>query len=79
MDTFRTCFGLTNVTAATEAGLVVGYNEHSIWDWHKEFYDNDRESHESLKGKYHRPYVLDDENCQKKALTWLHERACDKD
>ena len=30
MDTFRTCFGLTDVAAATEAGLVVGYNERSI-------------------------------------------------
>ena len=79
MDTFRTRFGLTDVAAATEAGLVVGYNERSIRDWRKEFYDNEGEFHESLKGKYHRPYVLDDENCQKKALTWLHERAYDKD
>ena len=49
-----------------------------IWDWHKEFYHNEREFYESLKGKYHQPYVLDDENCQEKAFTWQHERAYDK-
>ena len=79
MNTFRTRFGLTDVAAATEAGLVVAYNESGIWDRRKEFYDNEGEFYESLKGKYHRPYVLDDENCQKKALTWLHEKAYDKD
>ena len=29
MDTFRLCFGLTDVAAATEAGLV-GFNEQTI-------------------------------------------------
>ena len=53
MDTFKTRFGLTDVAAATEAGLVVGYNERSIRDWRNE------------RGKYNRPYVMDDENCQK--------------
>ena len=79
MDTFRTCFRLTDVRAAEEAGLVVGYSERSIREWHKEFYENEGEFGESLKGKHCRPYVLDDENCRKKALTWLHERAYDKD
>ena len=49
MDTFRTRFGLTDVAAASEAGLV-GYSEKSIRSWHKEFYE--REYDESLK-----PYV----------------------
>ena len=57
MDTFKTHFGLTDVAAATEAGLVVGYNERSIRDWRKQFCDNEGEFHESLKGKYYRPYV----------------------
>ena len=30
MDTFRSRFGLTDVAAATEAGLVVGYSEKSV-------------------------------------------------
>ena len=68
MDTFKTRFGLTDVAAATEAGLVVGYKERSIRDWRKEFYDNEGEFHESLKGKYHQPYVLDDKHGQKKLL-----------
>jgi len=63
MDTFRKRFGLTDVTAATEAGLVVGYNERSIRAWHKEFYENDGEFGEAVRGKHFRPYVLDDENC----------------
>lgn len=40
---------------------------------------NEGEIGESLKGKHRQPYVLDDENCQKKALACLHERAYDKD
>ena len=34
---------------------------------------------EDLKGKHYGPYVLDDENCQKIALAWLHVKAYDKD
>ena len=41
MDISRTCFELTDVGAATEAGLVVAYNERSTRDWHEEFYDNE--------------------------------------
>ena len=79
MDTFRARFGLTDVAAAKEAGLVVGYSERSVRTWHKEFYENEGEFGESLKGKHSRPYVLDDENCRKKALTWLRSRAYEKD
>ena len=79
MDTFRTCFGLTDVAAASEAGLVVGYSEKSIRSWRKEFYENEGEVDESLKGKHSRPYVLDDEKCRKKALDWLRERIHVKD
>ena len=79
MDTFRTRFGLTDVAAASEAGLVVGYSEKSIRTWRNEFYENDGEFDESLKGKHIRPYVLDDEKCRKKALDWLRERIHVKD
>jgi len=37
IDTYRKHFGLTDVAAATEAVLVVGYNERSIRVCHKEF------------------------------------------
>ena len=33
---------------------------------------------EAVRGKHFRPYVLDDENCRRSALAWLHERAYDK-
>ena len=33
IDTYRKRFGLTDVAAATEAVLVVGYNERSIRVW----------------------------------------------
>ena len=79
MDTFRARFGLTDVAAASEAGLVVGYSERSIRTWRKKFHENEGEFDESLKGKHSRPYVLDDENCRKKALAWLHGRAYEKD
>ena len=38
MDTFRTRFGLTDVAAATEAGMVVGFNEKTVRTWHNDFY-----------------------------------------
>ena len=79
MDAFVARFRLTDVSAASEAGRIVGYSERSVRTWHKEFYENEGEFNESLKGKHSRPYVLDDENCRKKALAWLHERAYDKD
>ena len=65
MDTFIGRFGLSNVAAATEAGLVVGYNEQMIRLWHTDFYSNKGEFSASAQGKHTRPYVLDDETCQK--------------
>ena len=79
MDIFRTRFQLTDVAAATEAGLVVGHNEKTIRNWCKDFHENNGEFTESMKGKHCRPYVMDDENCRKKALTWLRDRAYTKD
>ena len=73
MDTFRLRFGLTDVAAATEAGLVVGFNEQTIRNWRNDFYENDGEFSDSAQGKHSRPYVLDDEDCRKKALSWLRE------
>ena len=32
-----------------------------------------------MRGKHSRPYVLDDEDCQKKVLAWLRGRTYDKD
>ena len=78
MDTFIQRFSLTNVAAATEAGLVVGYNEQTIRKWHADFYACKGEFSCSIQGKHSRPYVLDDENCRKKALSWLRESAYKK-
>ena len=78
MDTFIQRFGLTNVAAATEAGLVVGYNEQTFRNWHSDFYACKGEFSCSAQGKHNHPYVLDDENCRKKALSWLRETAYKK-
>jgi len=79
MDTFRTQFGLTDGAAASEAGRLVGYNERTISSWQADFYQNKGEFEESFRGKHSRPFVLDDEICRKKALSWLHERVYDKE
>ena len=79
MNTVKERFGITDVAAASEAGLVVGHNEKTIHTWRKDFYENSGEFTESLPGKHDRPYVMDDENCQKKALDWLHDRAYTKE
>ena len=75
MDTFCERFGMTDVGVASEAGMVVGFNEKSIRTWRSDFYKNGGEFSESRKGKHSRPYVLDDEECKGKALSWLHEHA----
>ena len=75
MDTFIERFGLTNVAAATEAGLVVEYNEQTIRLWHTDFYSNKGEFSASAQGKRTCPYVLDDETCHKNALSWLRKSA----
>ena len=43
MDAFVARFGLTDVSAASEAGHIVGYSERSVRTWHKEFYENEGE------------------------------------
>jgi len=75
MDTFIEQFGLTNVAAATEASLVVGYNEQTIRLWHIDFYSNKGEFSASAQGNHTRLYVLDDETCHKNALSWLRKSA----
>lgn len=78
MDTFRKRFGLTDVAAAKEAGLVVGFNEKTIRGWRNNFYECKGEFSDSAQGKHNRPYVLDDEDCRKKALVWLRDNAYKK-
>ena len=67
MDTFCERFGMTDVGAASEAGIVVGFNEKSIRTW-KNDYKNGGEFSESRKGKHSPPYVLDDEECKDKTI-----------
>ena len=49
-----------------------------LTDWHNDFYANKGEFSDSAQGKHNRTYVLDDEDCCKKALSWLHEHAYHK-
>ena len=73
MDTFIERFGMTDVGAASEAGLVTGFNEKSVRTSRNDFYKNGGEFSESHKGEHIRPYVLHDEECKGKALSWLHD------
>ena len=77
MDVFRMRFGLMDVSAAKESGLVVGFNEKTIRIWRNEYHQCHGDFTASGSGKHSRPYVLDDENC-KKALSWLHDNAYQK-
>ena len=38
MDTFPERFGMTDIGAASEAGMVVGFNEKTIHTWRNDFY-----------------------------------------
>ena len=78
MDTFRTRFGLTDVAAATEAGMVVGFNEKTVRTWHNDFYGQGGTFSQSQQGRHNHRCVLDDEDCRKKASAWLHENAYKK-
>ena len=51
MDTFRIRFGLTDVAAAKEAGLVVGFNEKTICMWRNNFYECKGGFSDSVQGK----------------------------
>jgi len=61
MDTFRTRFGLTDVAAATEAGMVVGFNEKTVCTWHNDFYGQGGTFTQSQQGRHNHRCVLDDE------------------
>ena len=78
MDTFRERFGMTDVGAASEAGMVVGSNEKTVCLWRNDFYANRGEFTESNQGKHARPFVLDDEECKSRALVWLRKHAYSK-
>ena len=69
MDVFRMWFRLTDVSAAKKSSLMVGFNEETIRIWHNEFCQCHGDFTESGAGKHLCPYVLDDENCRKKALS----------
>jgi transposase len=75
MDTFRERFGMTDVGAASEAGMVIGFNEKTVRTWRNA---NRGEFSESYKGKHARAFVLDDEECKSKALLWLRQHAYSK-
>ena len=60
MDTFRTRFGLTDVAAATEAGMVEGANEKTVHTWHNDFYGQGGTFTQSQQGRHNHCCVLDD-------------------
>lgn len=66
----RMQFRLTDVSAVKESSLIVGFNEKTICIWCNEFYQYHGDSTESGTGKHSCSYVLDDENCRKKELSW---------
>ena len=79
MDVFRMRFGLTDVSGAKESGIVVEFNKKkTIRIWRNEYYQYHGDFTASGSGKRSSPYVLDDENCRKKALSWLHDNAYQK-
>ena len=59
IDTFRERFGMTDVGAASEAGMVVGFNEKTVRSWRNDFYTNRGEFTESNQGKHARTLTLD--------------------
>jgi len=79
MGVLRIRFRLTDVAAATEASLIAGFNEKTIRKWRHEFYNGNGNLPKSESGNLNRPYVLNDENCRKKALSWLHSNAYKKE
>ena len=63
MDMFRERFGLTDVIAASEAGMVVGFNKKFICTWRNNFYENHGDFSETNKSKHSRSYMLDNDEC----------------
>lgn len=69
---------MTDVGAASEAGMVIGFNEKTVRTWRNDFYANRGEFSESYQGKHAHAFVLDDEECKSKALLWLRQHAQSK-
>lgn len=70
-DTFINRFGLTKCGVAKETALFLGVNEKTIRIWRKDFFKNRGTFSESKQGVHVRPYILDDEQLQHKAATWV--------
>ena len=75
MNTFMDRFRLTNGAAAKEAGLLFCLNEKTMRTWWKDFYVNMGNFSESKRGKHERPFILQDENCRRKAAQWVRSDA----
>ena len=61
------------MAAASEAGQLGEYSEKTIHSRHRDFYIHKGTFEEAMRGKHCSPYVLDDEICRKKHLSWVHE------
>lgn len=55
MDVYRKPFGLTDVSAAKESSLIVGFNEKTIRIWCNDFYQCHGDFTESGTGKHSHP------------------------
>ena len=77
IDPFMIRFGLTAVGGAKQAGLLLQVNEKKVRTWKKEyqFYSNNGSFSESNQGKHWCPFVQDDEECRRKAASWVPENA----
>lgn len=70
--------GYLKTKAAEEAANVVQVNERTVRRWHKDFYEHNGQLTEDGRGRYERLCILSDENCQKKALSWVRANAFKK-
>ena len=64
--------------ADKEVGMILGYHQKTIETWRHDFYNNKGTFSLSREGKYDRQRILEDEDCRKKAITWVRQNAYKK-
>ena len=78
MESFKKKQKMQVVSAATEAGSIMGYNERTVRKYRDEFYLNKGELEETKRGKYARFCIYHDEEINRKAAAWVRENAFQK-
>ena len=77
-DNYVERFGLTKTAAASEVGLLLGFNEKTIRLWRKDFCEHRGEFTEYRRGKHARYVLLADEEYRDIALEWVRANAYSK-